>query len=165
MSGTCSAEKARTAGVLCIDGNDTSAQDLHKSLEDFGCEVRRARDETEAVETLKLLPVDVVLVDSRFLNAGTARAVANIKNLRPGVRVVLSSDSGVVPAVWQKLVDVVIHKADFARRGRWLLDELRDVHFPFFTEWFDDWKRRRSDLGINGPSTLAALSERDDTSN
>ncbi len=166
MSGTSSTEKARSAGVLCIDGNDMRAQDLQKSLEDVGCEVRRARDETEAVETLKILPVDVVfLVDSRFLNAGTARAVANIKSLRPGVRVVLSSDDGMVPAVWQELVDVVIDKAEFARRGRWLLDELQDVHFPFFTEWFDDWKRRRSDLGINVPSTLVALSERDDTSN
>ncbi len=147
MSGTSSAEKAKTAGVLCIDGIDARAQDLQNILEDFGCEVRRVRDETEAVETLKILPVDVVLVDSRFLNAGTARTVANIKSLRPRVRVVLSCDNGMVPAMRRQLVDVVIDKAEFARRGRWLLDELQDVHFPFFTEWFDDWKRRRSDLG------------------
>jgi hypothetical protein len=26
----------------------------------------------------------------------------------------------------------------------WSIEELHDVKFPFFLQWFDDWKRRAS---------------------
>ena len=55
----------------------------------------------------------------------------------------LVSENGVVPTIGQELVDVVVDPAELAGRTRWLLDELRDTHIPFFARWFNSLKHLR----------------------
>lgn len=155
------AEKTTNAGILCIDDNDSRAKDRQKSLENAGCVVMRAGCEAEALELLKSRQVDVVFVDSSLLHVGATAVGAGIKHLRPHVWIVLICDSGMAPASCQEHVDVLIDESAFNNRARWLIDELRDVHFPFCTECFDDRKPRASNSRSNEASTLTAVSERD----
>lgn len=132
------AEEVVNTVVLCID-DERCAHQLHAMLEDSGCEVRCAYDETGAVGVLTGLVADIVFIDSRLLSARTAQMVANIKRSRPRTRVVLRSDNGVVPAIGQEVVDVVVDSAELAENG-WLLDELRNARIPFLAKWLNGWK-------------------------
>jgi response regulator receiver domain-containing protein len=156
------AERVMNAHVLCIDDNPSRATDRQKDLEDAGFVVINACDETEAVELLRSRPVDVVCVDSRLWSTDKSRVASKIKNVRPDVLIILICEWGMVPPCFWEHVDVVIDEPDFKGKAQWLIEELRDVHFPFFVEWFDDWKRRAADATNNEPSTFAGTSANSD---
>ena len=132
------------AHVLCVDDGSRSIRH-RKSLEDAGFVVLNACDETQAVDLLKAHRVDVVCVDSRFLHNGGTGIGANIKSTKPDVPIALIRDNGAIPARFEEQVDAVVDKSDFDTRARWLIEELHGVQFPFFLQWFDDWKHRASE--------------------
>ena len=138
--------------ILCIDDNESRIGNRQKSLEAARFLVMNACNETQAVEVLTSRRVDVVFLDSRSLRAGTNCLGANIKKLRPEVRLVLICEHGMDPAGFREYVDVIIDESEFSSKAQWLIEELQDIHFPFFEEWFDDWKRRASESKIHGLS-------------
>jgi len=59
------------------------------------------------------------------------------------------ADNGAIPGSFEGQLDAVIDEHDFDARAQWLIEELDGGQFPFFQQWFDDWKRRTSEaLGI-----------------
>lgn len=102
----------------------------------------------QAAEVLKLHRIGVVCVESRTADGQGATVGAGIKEVEPHIPVVLIHHRGVVPAQFEKYVDVVIDEPDFEATAQRLIEELRDTDFPFFVRWFDDWMRRSS--GLNG---------------
>ncbi len=125
------AENAVHTIVFCSD-DERSEDQLHAVLESSECEVRRVCDETQASEAPPGAAADIVFIDSGLISAGTAQMVANIKRSRPHTWVVLSSENGRVPVMGREFVDVVIDSAEFAQKGRQLLDELRNTCVPLF---------------------------------
>ena len=47
------------------------------------------------------------------------------------------------PPHFEERVDVVIDESTFSSMGHWLIEELREVRFPLFVEWFEEWKQRQ----------------------
>ena len=140
MSGISIPKKTASPRILCLDGADSRVDDRQKILEDAGFVVMRAQDETDAMEFLGSAAIDVVIVDSRVLNASTAGVVAKIKRWNPHVRIVFVRYKGPVPPIWHELIHVVIDESEFNAKAPWLFEELRNTHFPFFAEWFGAWK-------------------------
>jgi hypothetical protein len=132
-------KKSANPEILFIDGADSRANDRQKVLEDAGFVVIRAHDEPGATELFKSAEADAVFVDTRVAD--------KIKSVNPLVRVVFICDDGVDPEDWRGDIDVVIDESDFKTRAPWLIDELRSTRFPFFTQWFEAWKRRPSEAG------------------
>jgi Response regulator receiver domain len=143
-------ERAMNTGILCIDDSESRITIRQNCLEAAGFQVINARNENHAVEFLASRRVDVVFLDWRLLHAGTNRLGANIKKVRPQVRIVLICERGTDPAGCREHMDVIIDESEFSAKAHWLIEELQDIHFPFFEEWFDDWKRRRSESRIHG---------------
>ncbi|HEY4899539.1 MAG TPA: response regulator [Terriglobales bacterium] len=134
-----------TYSILCIDDNLARVTDRQQSLENAGFVVMVARDENQAIEILNSRRVDVVFIDSRLLCAGRTRVGAHIKHLRPQARVVLICERGMVPAIWREHVDVIVDDSELGKKAQWLIEELQNRHFPFFEEWFGNWKRRATE--------------------
>ncbi len=40
---------------------------------------------------------------------------------------------------------LVFSESDFDMRAQWLIEETHGFQYPFFQEWFDDWKRRTTE--------------------
>ena len=140
-----------SASILCID--DTShAQDRQNAWRPQDVQVINARTKPRRLRSSPRRRVDVLFLDWRLLHAGTNRLGANIKRLRPQVRIVLICEHGTDPAGCREHVDVIIDESEFSTKAHWLIEELQDIHFPFFEEWFDDWKRRSSESRIHGLS-------------
>jgi len=132
------------AQILCIGGSAARWQDWGKDLEADGYVVVHASDETEAVELLKASPVDVVCIDSRAMGDGGSSVLGtSLRDTQPRVRVVLIQSGGEVPPRFEEQVDVAIDESTFPTMGHWLVEELREVRFPLFVEWFVEWKQRR----------------------
>jgi DNA-binding NtrC family response regulator len=145
--------------ILCIDRADSGARGRQKVLEDAGFVVMRAHDENAATELLQLAAADIVFVDTCVLNDGETRIAAKIKRANPHVRVVFICDEGMVPAAWRGDIDIVIDASDFNTKAPWLIGELQSTGSPFFTQWFEAWKRRPSEAGTREQSirTQAAV--------
>jgi hypothetical protein len=60
------------------------------------------------------------------------------------VPVVLVQTGIGVPEHCEEHVDVVIDESTFSTVGSWLIEELREIRFPMFVEWFETWKERSS---------------------
>lgn len=132
------------AQILCIGGRAARWHKWGADLEADGYVVVHAPDETEAVELLKAAPVAVVCIDSCMMaGAGRSPLGSRLKNAHPRVPVVLiQAGSEAPPHLWE-CVDVVIDESTFTKMGHWLIEELREVRFPLFVEWFEKWKQRR----------------------
>ena len=136
------------AHVLCVDNNGPRLMRHQKSLENAGCVILNTCDETQAVNLLKSHPVDVVCVQSGFVDGGGNGwngVGTNLERVKPDVPIVLIRDNGAIPSSFEEQVDVVIEEADFDARARWLLVQLQDVQYPFFLRWLNDWKGRASE--------------------
>ena len=71
------------------------------------------------------------------------------KNASQHVPVVLVQTGSAVPKHFEEHVDVVIDESTFLTVGSWLIEELREIRFPMFVEWFEAWKERSSSTGEN----------------
>jgi hypothetical protein len=79
-----------------------------------------------------------------------AEITAGLKDASPHVPVVLVQTGSSVPVHFEEHVDVVIDESTFSTVGSWLIEELREVRFPMFLEWFETWKERsRSEDAIH----------------
>jgi len=131
------------AQILCIGGSAARWQNWGKDLEAEGYVVVHASDETEAVALLRASPMDVVCIDSRVMDEGGSSVIGtSLRNAQPRVPVVLIQSGKKVPPRFEEQVDVVIDESTFSTMGHWLVEELREVRFPLFVEWFEDWKQR-----------------------
>ena len=133
-----------SAQILCIGGSAAHWQRWRRPLEADGYVVVHAYDESEAVELLRASPVDVVCIDARAIGEGGSSVIGDsLKNTRPRVPVVLIQNGSQVPPHFEEHVDVVTDEATFSTMGRWLIEDLRELEFPLFMEWFDEWKQPR----------------------
>ncbi len=82
-----------TGTVLVVDDEDIIRDLARTALENAGCQVLEARDGLEAVELFaeKRDSVDLVLLDMTMPIMGGAEAFRRIRDLAPGVRVLLTS--------------------------------------------------------------------------
>lgn len=135
--------------ILCVDDNGSRATDRQKNLENAGYAVSSASDEAEALRFVNSRPLDVVCVDSRMTKSGATQVAAQIKRLRPHVRIVLICDNRVIPPGFQEYADVIIDDSEFSKKAPWLINRLQNIHYPFFMEWLSERKRRGSELKIN----------------
>jgi DNA-binding NtrC family response regulator len=138
-----------TTYVLLVDDNASRSADRQRFLAASGVEIIIACDEYRAVEVIKSRRVDVVCIDSEFVMNRGPWLGAFIRRQVPFVPVVLIADDARVPGHFEKQVDIVIDRADFAISGRGLIRELLRGHAPFFHTWFEDWMNRatKSELG------------------
>ncbi len=128
--------------VLLVDDNASRCAERQRFLAAAGVEITIACNEYLAVEVIKSRRVDVVCIDSEFvLNRGPWLG-AFVRRQVPFAPVVLIADDGRVPDHFEKHVDIVIDRADFAISGRGLIRELLRGHVPFFHTWFEDWMNR-----------------------
>ena len=131
--------------ILCIGGDLTRWANWGRELEEDGYVVVQAADEHEASSLLKACPVDVICIDSQVMKeSGGSEVAAGLKNASQHVPVVLVQTGNDVPDHFEEHVDVVIDEATFLTVGSWLIEELREVRFPMFVEWFEAWKERSS---------------------
>lgn len=129
--------------VLCIGGDVSRWQNWERNLEDNDYTVVHAINAREALALLKACSVDVVCIDSQATTETGSLAIgAGLKDACPHVPVVLVQTAGEVPEHFEEHVDVVIDESTFASVGRWLIEELHEMRFPLFVEWFDEWKQR-----------------------
>ena len=142
-------EEAMNTCILCVDDNGSRASDCQKNLENAGFAVSSARDEAQALELLNSCSLDVVCVDSRIMKRGATRVGAQIRRLRPNVRIVLICNDKTIPPGFQEYADVIIDDSEFNQKAHWLIDRLQDIHYPFFMEWFSEWKRRGAGSSVN----------------
>ena len=132
------------ARILCVGGSAARWQDWGRDLEADGYVVVHASDETEAAELVRASPVDVVCIDSRAMGDGGSSVLGTrLRTAQPRVPVVLIQSGSKVPPRFEEQVDVVFDESTFSAMGHWLLEELREVRFPLFVEWFEEWKQRR----------------------
>ena len=131
--------------ILCIGGDATRWVSWGHELEANGYVVVQASDEREASTLLKTCPVDVVCIDSQIMTeSGGSEIAAGLKGASQHVPVVLVQTGKHVPEHFEEHVDVVIDESTFSTVGWWLIEELREVRFPLFVEWFEAWKERSS---------------------
>ena len=136
-----------SVAVLCIGG---SSERWH-NLEAGGYEVLRASDEGHAVELLRTQLVNVVCIDSRCMAEAESPAMgASLKSVVPHVPVVLVQTASTMPWHYEQQVAVVIDEAGFDAMGHWLIEELHELRFPLFVQWFEDWKRSRTQRSNEG---------------
>jgi DNA-binding NtrC family response regulator len=132
--------------VLCVGGDASRWQSWERNLEENDYTVVHAIDAGEALALLKACSVDVVCIDSQVMSkAGSSVIGAGLRDTRRHVPVVLVQTGGDVPEHFEEHVDVVIDASSFGSVGRWLIEELQEMRFPLFVEWFDEWKQRSND--------------------
>ena len=131
-----------TTHVLLVDDNASRSADRQRFLAASGVEIIIACDEYRAVEVIKSHRVDVVCIDSEFVMNREPWLGAFMRRQVPFVPVVLIADDARVPGHFEKHVDIVIDRADFAISGRGLIRELLRGHVPFFHTWFEVWMNR-----------------------
>lgn len=130
------------AHVLLVDDNASRSTARQRFLAAAGVEIVIACSEYRAVEVIKSGRVDVVCLDAEFVVNRGPWLGAFIRRQTPCVPVVLIADNGRIPVHFEKHVDIVIDRADFAISGRGLIRELLRGHVPFFHTWFEDWMNR-----------------------
>jgi DNA-binding NtrC family response regulator len=136
------------AQILCIGGNARRWEHWQRNLQEDGYVVVHARDEQEAFALLRACPVGVVCIDSELMaEAGSSVIGAGLKEAHPHGPVVLVQTGKDLPEHFEEHVDVVIDQSTFAAVGPWLIDELREMKFPLFVEWFEAWKERSASNG------------------
>jgi len=134
--------------ILCIDGSDGRRQRWGKEMEQDGCVVIHAADEAEAAHLLKASSVDMVCIDSGVMTERGSSAIRDsLKNAHTHVPIVLIQSSSEIPPHFEERVDVVIDEPTFSTLGPWLIEQLREIRFPLFVEWFENWKRRSDGNG------------------
>jgi DNA-binding NtrC family response regulator len=131
-----------TTHVLLVDDNASRSAARQRFLAAAGVEIIIACSEYRAVELIKSRRVDVVCFDSEFVVNRGPWLGAFIRRQMPFVPVVLIADDGRIPGHFEKHVDIVIDRADFAISGRRLIRELLRGHVPFFHIWFEVWMNR-----------------------
>jgi DNA-binding NtrC family response regulator len=136
--------------ILCIGGGTARCTNWSRGLEEDGYLVVHASDEREASALLKACPVDVICIDSRIMTeSGSSEIAAGLKNALQHVPVVLVQTGSDVLEHFEEHVDVVIDESTFSTVGSWLIEELREVRFPMFVEWFETGKERSSRNGAD----------------
>ena len=134
--------------ILCIGGDATRWRDWGDQLEQSGCVVVHAANDREASTLLKACPVDVICIDSQIMTESSGSEIAaNLKDASVRVPVVLVQTGNNVSEHFEEHVDVVIDESTFSTVGSWLIEELREVRFPMFVEWFEEWKERSANNG------------------
>ena len=119
--------------ILCIGGDATRWANWGHELEEDGYLVVHASDEREASALLRACPVDVVCIDSQIMTEpGSSAIAAGLKDAPQHVPVVLVQTGDTVPVRFEERVDVVIDDSTFSSMGLWLIEELREAHFPMF---------------------------------
>jgi DNA-binding NtrC family response regulator len=131
-----------TTHVLLVDDNVSRSADRQRFLVTAGVEIITACDEYRAVEVIKSHGVDVICIDAEFVVNRGSWLGAFIKRQTPFVLVVLIADDDRIPDHFEKHVDIVIDRADFAISGRGLIRELLRGHVPFFHTWLEGWMNR-----------------------
>jgi DNA-binding NtrC family response regulator len=128
-----------TLHVLLVDDNVSRSADRQRFLGAAGVEIITSCDEYRAAEAIKSRGVDVVCIDSEFVMNRGSWLGAFVRRQMPLVPVVLIADDDRIPDHFEKHIDIVIDRADFAISGRGLIRELLRGHVPFFRTWFEDW--------------------------
>jgi len=136
-----------TTRVLLVDDNARRSADRQGFLAAAGVEIIAASDAHQAVEVIKSLHIDIICIDSEFVAHHGPWLGAFIKRQGSWAPVVLIVDDDRIPAHFEKHVDIVIDRADFAITGRGLIRELMRGHIPFFKTWFEDWMNRAARSG------------------
>ncbi len=125
--------------VLCIGAEQESWADR---LVAEGYHVLSAADAEEGIAVLQSQLVDVVCIDSRAMETvQDEKPGTNLKSIDPQLPVVLVQTQHDSPLRFKELVDVVMDGRSFDIRGSSIIEELKQARFPFFVEWFDDWKQ------------------------
>ena len=136
--------------VLCIGGDVTRWANWGRELEENGYLVVQAADEQEASTLLRTCPVDVICINSQVMNeSGGSEIAMGVNAASQHVPVVLVQTGSAVPKHFEEHVDVVIDESTFLTVGSWLIEELREIRFPMFVEWFEAWKERSSSTEEN----------------
>ncbi len=128
--------------VLLVDNNAARSADRQRFLASAGVKIIAVGDEYRAVEVINSGRVEVVCIDSEFVANRGPWLGAFIKRQMPLVSVVLIVDGDQIPGRFEKYVDIVIDRTDFAISGVGLIRELSKGHTPFFRTWFEDWMNR-----------------------
>ena len=134
-----------TGQVLYVGKNSDLVQNTRHDFEGGGYELVHASELDDAVQILEGFPVEVLCIDSRLLaNEFRREMAARLKKGSACSAIVLTQGQSDVPEGFAELVDVVMDERDFFTRGRDVVDRLRELRFPEFVEWLDEWKQRCS---------------------
>ncbi len=98
--------------ILCVEGDSTAATHLQDDLENAGYEVVSAKSVQQAAELLKSEAVDGIIVQCRPAECSCAAAGAELTRIRPGVPLLLISDTSEVSGVPLSYLREFIRKAD-----------------------------------------------------
>jgi hypothetical protein len=131
--------------VLCIVGNDKRWEDWRDQFLTSGHTVVRATDERQAFEVLKSHVVDLICIDSHTVAetwTSEGRLSPDNLHLHPRVPIVLVRTEVGIPAHFEQHVDVVTNEVGLGSSARWLIDDLHEVRFPLFVQWFNRWKQQ-----------------------
>ena len=82
-----------------------------------------------------------------MMESRRSETAADLKNASQHVPIVLVQTGTNVPEHLEEQVDVVIDESTFSTVGPWLIEELREVRFPMFVEWFEAWEEPTADKG------------------
>lgn len=80
-----------TAAILILDADAAIRDTLREILVRAGYAVRQARDRTEALHRLAEAPSDLVIIGMHVGNAGDIGTVADLRQARPGAKLVAAT--------------------------------------------------------------------------
>ena len=108
---------ARANRLLIVDDDPGHLTTLKTISRSWGYEVATATDGSEAVETVRSVPVDLVLMDVRMTQMGGIEALSQIKAYNPSIPVIImtaySSVESAVSALKAGAYDYLIKPLDF----------------------------------------------------
>ena len=128
--------------IVYVGENVDLVEACQFKFRESGCQLLDVADFHEAKELLARHAVDILCIDSHVLTAEDMRGIARLKSQTPHLAVLLIHAGDGLPSGAVEFVDVVMNAPDFVSMGRQLAQQLAELRFPVFVEWFDEWRRR-----------------------
>ena len=132
--------------ILYIGRDGVNARLLQSALRSKGYELLCTSDTKEAAQLICTGLFHAVCVDGRAMHEGESIKLGeSLKSVRSHAPMVLiKTCNAVQPNCLEEHADAVTDVSNFLRSGHGMIGELRAARFPVFTQWYEEWKRRRA---------------------
>jgi CheY-like chemotaxis protein len=134
----------RKPTILCVDDEPNGLSGREFLLRQHGYDVVATTSGRESLDLLETAAVDGVVLDYRMPEMMGDAVAARMKELRPGVPIMLLSAQDSVPAAALRSADTFLPKTAPPDQ---FVDAVHDMvasGSPFFRRWLQNWKRRLS---------------------
>jgi CheY-like chemotaxis protein len=127
--------------VLCVDDDLDGLIGREELLKLHGYRVLISTSPEQAVRLLKAQPVDGVILDYQMPEMSGDAVAHRMKQVRPGVPIMMLSAQERLPAEALEEVDAFVSKAQAPLEFVAAVHELVATDPPFFARWLQDWKQ------------------------